>query len=100
MRILNEKVLPNGDKAIVISQWTSFLRCMEKHLKNAEIKYTQLDGTVKVDKRMVIVNSINDECDTTKVGILCTPLLFTPFCTCSCSLLIKKYFEFIFIFMS
>jgi SNF2 family DNA or RNA helicase len=36
-----------GHKAIVFSQWTSFLDLIEPHLTNAEIPFTRLDGSTR-----------------------------------------------------
>lgn len=66
MKILEEKVV-DGDKAIIVSQWRSFLHLISMQLKNEGIAYEQLDGSVPVAKRKDIVDKINNPRDQTKV---------------------------------
>ncbi|KAJ8951586.1 hypothetical protein NQ318_020463 [Aromia moschata] len=68
--VLKEKVIPNNDKAIVVSQWPSFLNLIAYHLKQDGIAYDQLDGSIPVHKRMVMVDSFNDPKDKMRVLLL------------------------------
>lgn len=43
---------------------------MTVHLRNEGIKYSSLDGTVKVDKRMEIVDNFNDPNSDNRVMLL------------------------------
>ncbi len=40
-----ERAIANGHKAVVFSQWTSFLDLVEPHLKKAKLGFTRLDGS-------------------------------------------------------
>ncbi|WP_394822167.1 SNF2-related protein [Pendulispora albinea] len=42
-----EETTSEGHKALVFSQWTSFLDLLEPHLGRAGIKYTRLDGATR-----------------------------------------------------
>ncbi|HEY6728417.1 MAG TPA: DEAD/DEAH box helicase [Polyangiaceae bacterium] len=49
----------DGHKALVFSQWTSFLDRIEPHLKHAEIGYLRLDGSTR--DRGAVVESFQSE---------------------------------------
>ncbi|XP_050510761.1 transcription termination factor 2-like isoform X2 [Diabrotica virgifera virgifera] len=70
IKLLNEKVLENDDKAVIVSQWPSFLNLIAYHLKKLNIKYDQLDGSVPVIKRMDMVNKLNNPKDDLRVMLL------------------------------
>ena len=40
-----QRAIDNGHKAVVFSQWTSFLDLVEPHLKKAKLGFTRLDGS-------------------------------------------------------
>ncbi|XP_060517340.1 transcription termination factor 2 [Cylas formicarius] len=69
-KLLKERVLKSSDKAIVVSQWTSYLNVIGFHLKEANIPYYQLDGKVPVNKRVLIVDKWNDTNDKVQVLLL------------------------------
>jgi len=54
-----EESVSEGHKALVFSQWTSFLDLVEPALKEAKIPFTRLDGTT-VD-RGAVVNKFQDQ---------------------------------------
>ncbi|KAG5871685.1 hypothetical protein JTB14_033393 [Gonioctena quinquepunctata] len=58
--VLKEKVLTTDDKAIIVSQWSSFLQLIAHHLEKERILFKQLDGTVPVTKRMHMVDRFNN----------------------------------------
>ncbi|XP_022908848.2 transcription termination factor 2-like [Onthophagus taurus] len=70
LKTINEIVNEKKEKVIIVSQWTSFLRLVAKFLKEEGIKYEQLDGTLKIDKRMEIVQNINNSSHPTRVLLL------------------------------
>lgn len=63
-------IIASGDKIIVVSQWTSFLELFGWHLKEAGIKFTQLDGRVPTAKRTDMVNNFNDPNSRVKILLL------------------------------
>uniref|UniRef100_A0A6P7GYD6 Transcription termination factor 2-like isoform X2 n=1 Tax=Diabrotica virgifera virgifera TaxID=50390 RepID=A0A6P7GYD6_DIAVI len=71
IKLLNEKVLTtNDDKAVIVSQWPSFLNLIAYHLEKLNVKYDQLDGSVPVIKRMDMVNKLNNPKDDLRVMLL------------------------------
>ncbi|CAG9821124.1 unnamed protein product [Phaedon cochleariae] len=70
LRVLREKVIANDDKAIIVSQWSSYLNLISQHLRTERIVYEQLDGTVPVPKRMDMVDRFNDPKDKMRVLLL------------------------------
>ncbi|KAG5894625.1 hypothetical protein JTB14_026156 [Gonioctena quinquepunctata] len=68
--VLKEKVLTTDDKAIIVSQWSSFLQLISHHLEKERIIFEQLDGTVPVNKRMNMVDRFNNPKDRMKVLLL------------------------------
>lgn len=67
---LSTRILPKGDKCIIVSQWTSLLNLIASALREENIKYTELNGTIPVHKRMQIIDTINNASDPTKVLLL------------------------------
>jgi transcription termination factor 2 len=59
-----------GDKAIVVSQWTSLLGLVSTHISKEKIPIDTLDGSVEVKKRMSIVDNFNNPRSKTKVLLL------------------------------
>ncbi|CAG5004232.1 unnamed protein product [Parnassius apollo] len=61
MDCLNENVFPNeGEKAVVVSQWTGVLRLVERELKRAGVQCVTLSGDVPVNARAPLVRALND----------------------------------------
>ena len=54
-----EDAAADGHKALVFSQWTSFLDLVEPHLVRAGIAFTRLDGSTR--DRAAVVNEFQDE---------------------------------------
>lgn len=65
---MKKKILPTSDKAIIVSQWPSFLELIASQLKLNDIPHDQLDGKVPVNKRAALVNSFNDPNNKLKVS--------------------------------
>ncbi|KAJ8983650.1 hypothetical protein NQ317_019569 [Molorchus minor] len=61
---------PVFSKTRAMSQWSSFLKLIAYHLKEDGIPYDQLDGTIPVHKRMVMVDRFNDPKDNMKIMLL------------------------------
>ena len=59
IEILEKKVLKTPDKAVIVSQWTSFLDLIAKHLVRKSITFTRMDGRVPVKERNDIVVAFN-----------------------------------------
>lgn len=60
LELLEENV-ENGNKMLVFSQFTSFLKIVEKELKAAGISYYYLDGTTKAEDRIKLVEDFNGD---------------------------------------
>lgn len=77
---IQEKVINAGEKAVVVSQFTSVLKLLEIHLSNRNINYLALTGFTKIPNRKGIVQDFNNNSDR-KVYILiyclkqCNPIL-------------------------
>ena len=54
-----EEAAADGHKALVFSQWTGLLDLVEPHLKNANIRFTRLDGSTR--DRAGVVAEFQDE---------------------------------------
>jgi SNF2 family DNA or RNA helicase len=54
-----EDAAADGHKALVFSQWTSFLDLVEPHLVRAGLRFTRLDGSTR--DRAAVVNEFQDE---------------------------------------
>ncbi len=54
-----EDAVAEGHKALVFSQWTSFLDRLEPRLQEAQIRFTRLDGETR--DRGAVVNEFQDE---------------------------------------
>lgn len=68
--MLKEKVIGSGDKAIIVSQWTSFLAIIRGMLEVEGISYCELNGTVPVKFRNDIVVNFNNPKSTVKIMLL------------------------------
>ncbi|CAP24766.2 Protein CBG03965 [Caenorhabditis briggsae] len=60
LEILNEATEKN-EKVVVVSQWTSVLDLIKKHVKENGIRYTSITGQVLVKDRQERVDSFNQE---------------------------------------
>lgn len=71
MDCLNKEVFANkGDKAVIVSQWTSVLRLVEGQLRAARVKCVTLDGNVPVASRPPLLAKLNDPNSDVKVMLL------------------------------
>ncbi|KAJ2938517.1 hypothetical protein O0L34_g13014 [Tuta absoluta] len=71
MDCLHQNVFANkGHKAVVVSQWTSVLRLVEKELANSKIRCVTLSGNVPVPHRPPIIDKLNDPTSDVKVSSL------------------------------
>ncbi|CAH2094820.1 unnamed protein product [Euphydryas editha] len=71
MRCLQEHVFPNkGEKAVVVSQWTSVLSLVERELKNAQVRCVTLSGRVPVPARAPLIAALNDARSDVRVMLL------------------------------
>lgn len=59
---VREKVLDNGgkEKAIVVSQWPSFLFLIRQNLAHYNVKMEMFSGDVPILKRNKIIREFND----------------------------------------
>ncbi|XP_038206847.1 transcription termination factor 2 isoform X2 [Zerene cesonia] len=68
--LLNE-ILPNkGEKAVVVSQWTSVLNLVEQELKKARVETVTLNGSVSVPARAPLIDALNDPNGKVRVMLL------------------------------
>ncbi|XP_069698032.1 transcription termination factor 2 isoform X2 [Periplaneta americana] len=56
---LNEKVLSQGENAVIVSQFTSMLDLVHQHLKEMRVKCLLLTGAVPVKERSALVEEFN-----------------------------------------
>ena len=47
------------EKVVVVSQWTSMLLIVKKHLQKLKLKFSEINGGVPAGKRGDIVNDFN-----------------------------------------
>ena len=62
-------VLNRGDKAVVFSQWTSFLNILQTCLNQASVKHVRLDGQMNSANRAKALKSFEDD-DSVKVFLI------------------------------
>ncbi|CAG4957053.1 unnamed protein product [Colias eurytheme] len=68
--LLNE-ILPNkGEKAVVVSQWTSVLKLVEQELKKERVDTVTLSGSVSVSARAPLIDALNDPNGKVRVMLL------------------------------
>lgn len=67
---LKTKILASGDKAIVVSQWTSVLNILKTHLAQQGIDSLSLDGSIPVKNRQDIVTEFNSARSNRRVLLL------------------------------
>ncbi|CAH1102884.1 unnamed protein product [Psylliodes chrysocephalus] len=70
IKLLKEKIVQSNDKAIIVSQWPSFLHLIANQLKEEGFIFDQLDGQVPVCKRMEMVDRLNNPKDNLKILLL------------------------------
>uniref|UniRef100_A0A914ZD24 Transcription termination factor 2 n=1 Tax=Panagrolaimus superbus TaxID=310955 RepID=A0A914ZD24_9BILA len=73
LKVLLEKVncvIKNGDKCVIVSQWTSMLDVVGLNLKKEKIEYTTITGNIKVADRPKNANLFNNENENAKVMLL------------------------------
>ncbi|XP_073950159.1 LOW QUALITY PROTEIN: transcription termination factor 2-like [Choristoneura fumiferana] len=71
MDCLNENVLKHpGEKAVVVSQWTSVLRLVERELAAARVRSATLSGAVPVPARAALVADLNNPASGVRVMLL------------------------------
>lgn len=70
MEVLRDHIFKSEDKAIIVSQWTSYLNVVRGMLEMEGVKFCELNGTVPVNSRNDIVVSFNDKRSGTKVMLL------------------------------
>lgn len=70
MKVLRESVLNTNDKAIIVSQWTSYLSIIRGMLEVEGVPYCELNGTVLVKNRNDIVVNFNKKSSPEKVMLL------------------------------
>ncbi|KAK0419817.1 hypothetical protein QR680_014339 [Steinernema hermaphroditum] len=54
-----DKVIDMGDKCVIVSQWTSMLNIVERHLKRRDVRYTSITGAIPTKDRQARVDSFN-----------------------------------------
>jgi transcription termination factor 2 len=59
LELLEERVLHTNDKAVIVSQWTSYLNILAKFLDEKSVSYCMLSGNVPAHKRNEIVVDFN-----------------------------------------
>ncbi|XP_053668446.1 transcription termination factor 2 [Anopheles marshallii] len=70
MQLLEEKIFATGDKAIVVSQWTSMLEILGSHLSARNVPHVSLTGKVPVKLRNDIVVAFNNPSGKSKIILL------------------------------
>lgn len=63
-------IFKTNDKAVFVSQWTSFLALFEEHLSRMGVEMCKINGKVPVKDRGAIVNDFNQENRGPKVMLL------------------------------
>uniref|UniRef100_A0A182J602 Transcription termination factor 2 n=1 Tax=Anopheles atroparvus TaxID=41427 RepID=A0A182J602_ANOAO len=70
MQLLEDKIFNTDDKAIIVSQWTSMLEILGRHLSQRNIGYVSLTGKVPVKLRNDIVVDFNKPSGKSKIMLL------------------------------
>ncbi|XP_022127021.2 transcription termination factor 2 isoform X1 [Pieris rapae] len=71
MECLNKNVLSKpGEKAVVVSQWTSVLGLVERELNAMNVQNVTLSGKVSVPKRPPLIDALNDPQSKVRVMLL------------------------------
>jgi len=60
--LVNQKILINGvnDKAIIVSQWPSFLYLIKRNLAHYNSKIEMFSGAIPIPKRNEIIREFNN----------------------------------------
>ncbi|CAG9789505.1 unnamed protein product [Diatraea saccharalis] len=66
----NEVFVHEGDKAVVVSQWTSVLSLVEQQVRAAGVRSVTLSGGVPVPARARLVDALNDPHSPVRVMLL------------------------------
>ncbi|PHH83662.1 hypothetical protein CDD82_5420 [Ophiocordyceps australis] len=64
LQILEASLKQPGSKAVVFSQWTSFLNVIQNQLVNQGIKFCRIDGSMNTDKRDGAIEILDNDADT------------------------------------
>ncbi|XP_061400402.1 transcription termination factor 2 [Musca vetustissima] len=70
MEVLKERVLAAGDKAIVVSQWTSVLNILKTHIERENVATLSLNGSIAVKNRQEIVTEFNSPKSSKRILLL------------------------------
>lgn len=70
MELVRNKIIGTDDKAIIVSQWTSYLAIIRGMLEAENVEYCELNGTVAVKNRNDIVVNFNKKTSRTKIMLL------------------------------
>lgn len=70
LEILRKRVLKSDDKAIIVSQWTSVLDILQRHLENDGVATLSLNGSIPVKFRQSIVTEFNDPSSNKRILLL------------------------------
>lgn len=70
MEVLQERVISAGEKAIVVSQWVGFLNIIRTMLREQDVEFCELNGSVPVKNRNDIVVNFNNPKTNVKVMLL------------------------------
>lgn len=58
------------DKIIIVSQWKKFLDLIASYLNEKSMKYVSFDGSTPIVERQTIVETFNNQKNTTKIMLL------------------------------
>ncbi|KAK8059716.1 hypothetical protein PG996_009646 [Apiospora saccharicola] len=64
VNILQATLKTEGSKVVVFSQWTSYLNIIQQRLKDENIAYTRIDGSMPKKARDASIESLNTDPDT------------------------------------
>lgn len=70
MQVIKERVIATGDKAIVVSQWTSVLNILKTHIERAGVATLSLNGSIAVKNRQEIVTEFNNAKSSKRILLL------------------------------
>uniref|UniRef100_A0A914QF76 Transcription termination factor 2 n=1 Tax=Panagrolaimus davidi TaxID=227884 RepID=A0A914QF76_9BILA len=64
LKVLLQKVdhvIENGDKCVIVSQWTSMLDIVERHLKKKKLRLTEINGKIATKDRQERIDYFNQK---------------------------------------
>lgn len=70
LETLKQQVLNAGDKAIVVSQWTSVLNILKVHIEEQGVETLSLNGAIPVKNRQDIVTEFNSPSSRKRILLL------------------------------